>query len=1107
LNEKLKPIDGKLQCKFQRLDLAFDTLPTRAQWEDHAAHRKGALGYQAKKVLAAMDRGEAPPDHISYPVQTWTFGNDLAMVFLTGEVVVDYSLRLKKEFDVSKLWVTAYANDVPCYIPSRRVWAEGGYEGGGAMAYYNLPTRLAAQTEDRIIAAVHAQLPETFLSEDWRAEFPPPKSPAESLACIKTKSDLTVELVASEPLVVDPIDIHFAPDGKLWVVEMNDYPSGCDNCGRIKYLEDTDGDGKYDKATIFLDGLHFPTGVMTWSKGVFICVAPDLIYAEKISDGIMLSPLYSGFSTKSPQYQLNSLTFGLDNWIYGASQQTNAKIRKYNGKSIALGHRDFRMNPYTSEFEPATGASQYGRTTDDWGNWFGCDNSNLLWHFPLPEYYIRRNPHVASLKSRVDVPADADPNRLFPISRTLSRFNDFDKVNRVTSACSPAIYRDELLGPGYTDNAFICEPVHNLVHRLIVEPRGVTFVGHRPADEQNSEFLASTDNWFRPVQVRTGPDGALWIVDMYRFVIEHPQWIPEERLAQLDVRAGSDKGRIYRVYPKGEPPRSIRNLTKLTTAELVAAMDSPNGPEHDLIRRELLQRADPVSFGTLDELVKNSSRPAVRVQALSALDGLHALIAPLLTRALADPHPGVRRQAIRLCEPEIRNSSSNICEALVKLVDDPDPGVCFQLALSLGDWNDPRVGEALGRLALTGLDDPWQRAAVLSSAVHSPGVILGTLLSEAKDSPARTEMIGQLIGIAAAAGDRSQLEKVLIAISPQTGDTVAIWHLVALKSLLDAMSRKNLSLASFESADPAVKNAAARLNQMFADARLPARDEATDESLRVAAIALLGRSAAHQEEDLQLLIELMQPQQPIKIQTAAIAALAETRSPRIPALLLNTWKTATPSLREIILDTLFTRREWLESLLSAIESQSVPPLEIDVTHREKLLKHADAGIQKRAAGLLAAVRPISRTAAIEKFRGALALKGDAVKGAEIFSKTCSTCHAFRGQGHAVGPDLAALNDKSAQFLLTSILDPNAAVEAKFTNYVVETNDSRLLTGIIVDDTSTSLTLLQSNAIRETLLRKDIAEIRSSGISLMPEGLEEGRTPQEFADLLAYLLSK
>src|SRR5204862_1212953 len=142
---------------------------------------------------------------------------------------------------------------------------------------------------------------------------------------------------------------------------------------------------------------------------------------------------------------------------------------------------------------------------------------------------------------------------------------------------SPLIYRDSLLGPGYVGNAFVCEPVHNLVHRLLVEPDGVTFAAHRPADEQESEFLGSTDPWFRPVQVRTGPDGALWVVDMYRFVIEHPQWIPPSDLAQLDVRAGQSMGRIYRVRPRHKEPRPWLRLDKLDTGGLVAALNSANG--------------------------------------------------------------------------------------------------------------------------------------------------------------------------------------------------------------------------------------------------------------------------------------------------------------------------------------------------------------------------------------------------------------------------------------------------------------------------------------------------------------------------------------------------
>src|SRR6185369_2625863 len=226
-----------------------------------------------------------------------------------------------------------------------------------------------------------------------------------------------------------------------------------------------------------------------------------------------------------------------------------------NGKEVNIRGQDFRMNPDTAEFEPAAGLTQQGRVRDDWGNWFGCDNSTLLRHYPIPDHYIRRNPHVSAPDPSVFVPNDPDPNQLFPISRTLARYNDPGAANRTTSACGLGIYRDELLGTNYTGNAFVCEPVHNLVHRLVIEPNGVTFTGHRAPDEQHSEFLASTDNWFRPVQARTGPDGALWVVDMYRYLIEHPRWIPADRLSQIDVRAGDDKGRIYRVYPRGKALR------------------------------------------------------------------------------------------------------------------------------------------------------------------------------------------------------------------------------------------------------------------------------------------------------------------------------------------------------------------------------------------------------------------------------------------------------------------------------------------------------------------------------------------------------------------------
>ena len=347
-----RPISAPLACRAKRIELPFDTPHTRAEWEVLAQDKRAPIAYHARKNLARLDRGETIPTTLPYFVQCWSFGDQLAMVFLGGEVVVDYSLRLKQEFDHTRLWVNAYSNDVPCYIPSRRVLDEGGYEGGGAMVYYDRPNRFAPAVEDTIVAAVHELVPKDFLAKA-NPSMPPAQLPPQSLSSIQTKPGLKVELVAAEPTVIDPVAIDWGADGKLWVVEMRDYPMGMDGKykpgGVIKCLEDTHHNGIYDKATVFLDNLPFPTGVMAWGKGILICAAPDILYAEDTDgDGRadVVKKLFTGFATDNYQARVNSLAPGLDNWIYGANGLLGGQIHSFasSGETDIRG-RDFRLNP------------------------------------------------------------------------------------------------------------------------------------------------------------------------------------------------------------------------------------------------------------------------------------------------------------------------------------------------------------------------------------------------------------------------------------------------------------------------------------------------------------------------------------------------------------------------------------------------------------------------------------------------------------------------------------------------------------------------------------------------------------------------------------------
>jgi putative membrane-bound dehydrogenase-like protein len=1028
-------------------------------------------------------------------------------------------------------------------------------------------------------------------------EFPPPKSPQESLACIRTRDGLQVELVAAEPLIVDPVAIDWGPDGKLWVVEMRDYPMGMDGNwkpgSRIKLLEDTNGDGIYDKATVFLDNLPFATGVTAWRNGALICTAPDILYAEDTNgDGRadVVKKLFTGFATGNYQARVNSLSLGLDNWLYGANGLLGGIIRGeargISGAGVSpatpgvspakalrtaggetprntggtpaplplqvdIRGRDFRMNPDTGAFEPASGLTQQGRARDDWGNWLGCDNSTAAWHYPIPDHYLRRNPYVAAPSPRVAIAAGVNGNLLYPISRTLERFNNPGAVNRVTSGCGIGVYRDELLGQEFYGNAFVCEPVHNLVHRMVLKPNGLTFSAVRAPDEQKSEFLASRDNWFRPVQMRTGPDGAIWVVDMYRFVIEHPRWIPPERLAKLDPRAGDDKGRIYRVYPKGQKLRPIRDLTKLSPAKLATLLDTPNGMERDRIHQELVFRrpevqslkspsgkgravADQKTVKILAGLAEKAKTPAVRVQALCVLDGLGALTPGLVKHALSDPHAEVRANAIRLSERFARSAdfqsavsqvsnlpppqstqtpvtspkaAPELRDALFKLVDDPDPKVRYQLALTLGEWDAPRATAALGRLAVRDMDDEWMRAAILSSADHQPAEILKAVLAADPSEPERPTLISQLIATAAGQGSPESLGKALAIIAPADDKHLEDWRLSALSSLLDALERKNLTLsAAAASLGPQAADSINKLQLIFDWAATLAPDPKAKDSRREAAIRLLGRRPERESADLALLERLLDPSVPARFQSAALDALKRNRNPQVAKLLLSSWNVLPPSLRQRAIEVLLSRDEWTRQLLAALENGAVGRTELSLPNRQLLLKSSNQEIVQSAKRIWSSNPAGSRAEVLANYQSALSLPGDPVKGRAIWLKNCVVCHYFRGEGGGVGPNLGALTDKTPADFLTAILDPNAAVEPRFVAYNIETKDGRSLTGIINAETATALTLVQSGGTHEKILRSDISEIRASGLSLMPEGLEQNMTPQDLANLIAYLNS-
>jgi putative heme-binding domain-containing protein len=463
----------------------------------------------------------------------------------------------------------------------------------------------------------------------------------------------------------------------------------------------------------------------------------------------------------------------------------------------------------------------------------------------------------------------------------------------VTSGCSPTPYRDDWFGPAYAHSVFISEPVHNVIHQEVLSARGSALHSQRAAGEERSEFLASTDNWFRPTTLRVGPDGALYVADMYRFILEHPEWISPEMQARVNLRAGDDRGRIYRISPRGAARRPIPKLGLLDTAGLVSALDSPNGWQRDSVQRLLIQRGDAGAAAGLRILLSPDHRPQVRVQALATLGLLKgALDAASVTLALADPHPGVRRQALEQSERMV-SSDPEVFSAVAALARDPEASVRLQAAFTLGQWPAEQAEPVLRELAARDAGDELILTAIQTS-LRPDSALFTALKSGQRPAPAATTPV-----LKPSSADRAQV------IAQYTASTAS-------------------------------------------------------------------------------------------------------------------------------------------------------------------------------------------------------LKGDSQRGHGHFTTLCAGCHRLRGEGQEVGPDLGMVAGKPMDWMLSAILDPSQAVEARYRAWTLQLTDGESLTGLIAAETANNLVMRYAGTSEQPVLRSAIRSITAQSGSLMPAGFESALKPQEFVDLLAWI---
>jgi len=571
-------------------------------------------------------------------------------------------------------------------------------------------------------------------------------------------------------------------------------------------------------------------------------------------------------------------------------------------------------------------------------------------------------------------------------------------------------------------------------------------------------------------------------------------------------------GRIYRVYPRGAKLRPARDLTKLNDAQLAEAMNTSNGQARDLAQRELLQRRAGISPAQavrdarmtveapvlLSGLATNSPDPAIRAQALSALTGLQSLAPEVLLRAIADADARIRRVGLCLVDTalEAGNFSPALTDAILSLTDASDPAVRFQLALTLGEWTDPRAGDALAKLARN--DDRWVRAAVLSSAPTHFAAILNSVRGWPASAPARNEFNVQLCALAVASGEAIHIQQALDAIAPDPANADETTWYDSLAALLDAMERRAIALDSVLAGSTSGR----RVREVLANARVHATNTADDEVLRGRSIRLLARQGSDSNGDVPLLCGLLLSPASSRLQNAALDRLRSQRDHDVARDLLAQWTRYSTTLRPRIVTVLVDREDWAPELLAALKVGTVAPSEIPPADQQRLLKRGSIELRSNAAALFQ--RAGTRSDVLVKYEGVSSLAGAPDRGAAVFDRNCAQCHAYRGRGHAVGPNLAEFAGKSAQDFLVAILDPNAAINPGFIAYNVETKDGRGLSGIVRGETAGSLTLVQGGGVEEGILRDNITAVRASDLSLMPEALEQAITPQDMADLIAWI---
>ncbi len=725
---------------------------------------------------------------------------------------------------------------------------------------------------------------------------------------------------------------------------------------------------------------------------------------------------------------------------------------------------------------------------------------------------LSRNPKAPITASMAELSREGSTPRIFPISPTTRRFNS-ELPGYFNASCGLSIFRGDGLPDGYRGNAFACEPLSNLVHRDLLDSTGLVTSAIRPSEEVSREFLASSDPWFRPVNTATGPDGGLYILDFYRAWVEHPQFVANESYRNsVDFSEGNDYGRIYRVIAK-QTATSLTdhptNLASLPDESLMELLGHPNSWQRLTAQRLLCERGS-IALRRLMLVLGESKSHLARYHAAGVLAQRtmdQESQTEFLKLCLKDSSPAVRRLGLKLIEQE-NFANNDVASFAVQMLFDPEVTVRFQALCSLGHR---AAVKSIARLYLKDGGDPWFRQAIFASIGNRAAEFVGSLI-EASDGAVQwdLEQLRWTLAVVESEADDPRWQELidntlepdwraLILLGLARGQHPNQWSVAFQKSMDKPRAEYRKSLSdSLGRAEADSASSGADVNMTLSE----------DDQSRLLQLLLIGLLEFDNDTKAdQMLAQALGPKQPLDVQQWAIEAIAKSDRKERRHILVDRLVSATPATRRALIDAILGHKPSVQQLADAIMSKMIAPSELDNLQRQLLYSSLAPETRSRLEELLQSGTGLEREKWMPSYLSVVEQAGDAKRGEQLFGQHCQSCHAIGGTGATVGPDLTSVAGRTAVDLATDILDPNRSVASNGMSYLVVTADDAILTGVIVGETATSITLRKAGGAVESVLRSEVQEFRSLGKSLMPEGFERALEPQQLSDLITFIRTR